>query len=658
MADSLDIPLAHSDENGSAALQGEPSSDENKLIIDDLDTFWDELTTSLHVSRYVTDSVTKGIVSAVEQEAARQIASKDVEIVLLNEKLQQLGNSSLSLSEGRDKYYEEVYSLRQQLEAISKSLLNSEWGLSVSHYNNFEGSEDASKHRSKEQSSKDGLVKENGSKVRNEEIFVDPTVLKHMNRDDLIAHFNKMMNQMKRQHDSAVQEMTEEIFRLKRENLKKEGPNPWHLRNNKELELMRKKICGVMSKLDDLLMENKRTIRIKADAFPGQQDKIKVVDSHSQQLQGAPTNNEGERCATSTKDSHFASIEADYISQIRRLESDIEDASIATIIREETEKILVTEFITEIKIGLHGYEMEFNMNKDICSIIQNEAIAKAISNINSSSLKYEENSSAEAASLQMQEIEKLKVTVDSFNLLMREKEETLSKIELGAMKGHMDLLCHNLDSLRGKVEKQDSYISEKSREFAVIVSRFEQALQLVHCNEITLSELNDRLRTLSDSQKEVEKQNRVLRAIIEEKEKASSSSISKEKESMECMRCVVESMRDFEKFVMNQQTTIANKVQHSESRLCLLKEQCKHLVKEGSLLRKKALRYTEISETRGSNLQKAELEVDLLGDEVEALTDLLAKIYIALDHYSPVLLHYTGVMETLNMIKKHISMSK
>uniref|UniRef100_A0A0A9CMG5 Uncharacterized protein n=1 Tax=Arundo donax TaxID=35708 RepID=A0A0A9CMG5_ARUDO len=124
------------------------------------------------------------------------------------------------------------------------------------------------------------------------------------------------------------------------------------------------------------------------------------------------------------------------------------------------------------------------------------------------------------------------------------------------------------------------------------------------------------------------------------------------------MKQVIESIRDFEKFIADQQTIVANKIQHSESRICLLKEQCKHLAKEGNLLRKKALRYKEISETRGSNLQKAELEVDLLGHEVEALTDLLAKIYIALDHYSPVLQHYTGVMETLNMIKKHISMAK
>ncbi|BAT06964.1 Os09g0133800, partial [Oryza sativa Japonica Group] len=127
---------------------------------------------------------------------------------------------------------------------------------------------------------------------------------------------------------------------------------------------------------------------------------------------------------------------------------------------------------------------------------------------------------------------------------------------------------HELDSLRGKVAKQDSGISDKCRDFDVIVSRLEQALQHVHRNEIALKELNDRFRTVSDSQKEVEKQNKVLHAIIKEKEKGFSSSISKEKEFTECMRCVVESMRGFEKLVTDQQTIIAHKVQHNESR-CL-----------------------------------------------------------------------------------------
>lgn len=37
------------------------------------------------------------------------------------------------------------------------------------------------------------------------------------------------------------------------------------------------------------------------------------------------------------------------------------------------------------------------------------------------------------------------------------------------------------------------------------------------------------------------------------------------------------------------------------------------------------------------------IQVDLLGDEVDTLLSLLEKIYIALDHYSPVLQHYPGV---------------
>lgn len=36
-------------------------------------------------------------------------------------------------------------------------------------------------------------------------------------------------------------------------------------------------------------------------------------------------------------------------------------------------------------------------------------------------------------------------------------------------------------------------------------------------------------------------------------------------------------------------------------------------------------------------------QVDLLGDEVDTLLNLLEKIYIALNHYSPVLKHYPGV---------------
>lgn len=657
---SLDEPL--SDTDGYAIVQGVPSSDGDELVIvDEMDSLWDDVNTMVDFSTFVTYSVVKGFVKDVQQEVVQQIASKDEEIMLLHQRLLQLGNGSLSLHEGRDRKYDEVYSIRQQLDAISQSLLNSEWGLPGSQYNS-EGAEDVSKHRGKEQFSRNGPTKDETHEAPSE-VVVDPSCLTHMDRNALIAHFKKEMTSMKMQHDSEVQRNTEEIFALKRKLLNKEGSNPWHLRHNKEFEQVRKKIGEVVMRLDGLLLENNKrtTSGIKAEtlAVTGQQDKSNAVDSEIQQ-QGTATNNQEAACVFSTQASQFASIEADHAKKIGTLESDIEDARIATIIGEEIEMIVLREFINEIKMELHGNELEYNMKQDICSVIQSEAVAEAALNVNSSLLKFnEEKSCTEAAStLQKQEIENLKLAIDSFSKVMREKEAFVCQIELGAMKGHMDLLSHQVDLLADKVEKQDSCISEKNKEFDIIVGRLEQALQRVHQNEINFSELQDGFRNATDSLKEVEKQNQFLRDIIQDKEKVFTSTIYKEKEFKERMTNLVESMREFGNFVTDQQAIIANKVQHSESRFCLLKDQCKHLAKEGNLFKKKALWYKEISETRGSNLQKAELEVDLLGDEVEALTDLLAKIYIALDHYSPVLQHYTGVMETLNMIKKHISTAK
>ncbi|KAG5622036.1 hypothetical protein H5410_007254 [Solanum commersonii] len=49
------------------------------------------------------------------------------------------------------------------------------------------------------------------------------------------------------------------------------------------------------------------------------------------------------------------------------------------------------------------------------------------------------------------------------------------------------------------------------------------------------------------------------------------------------------------------------------------------------------------------------IQVDLLGDEVDTLLSLVEKIYIALDHYSPVLQHYPGIMEILKLIKRELT---
>ena len=124
MADISDV--WPNDAHGSAAVHCEPSSNENVSFLDDMDSFWEDVNARFHVSRFVTDTVMKGVLTDVHEEAARQIASKDEEIASLNQKLQQVENSSLISLEGRDKRYDEFYCLREQLDTISKSLLSSE----------------------------------------------------------------------------------------------------------------------------------------------------------------------------------------------------------------------------------------------------------------------------------------------------------------------------------------------------------------------------------------------------------------------------------------------------------------------------------------------------------------------------------------------------
>ena len=102
----------------------------------------------------------------------------------------------------------------------------------------------------------------------------------------------------------------------------------------------------------------------------------------------------------------------------------------------------------------------------------------------------------------------------------------------------------------------------------MIAGRLEQAMEDVRQNEIISSELLHRFRNAADSLKEAEKQNQYLRNVIQDKEKIFTSTIYKEKEFKERMTSLVESLRGFENLVTDQQTIIANKIQHSESR-CL-----------------------------------------------------------------------------------------
>uniref|UniRef100_K3YEK9 Uncharacterized protein n=2 Tax=Setaria italica TaxID=4555 RepID=K3YEK9_SETIT len=96
----------------------------------------------------------------------------------------------------------------------------------------------------------------------------------------------------------------------------------------------------------------------------------------------------------------------------------------------------------------------------------------------------------------------------------------------------------------------------------------------------------------------------------------------------------------FQAMFMDFEAVTCGKLGTTVLRLRGLDKQLANLAEQVSSLKKSELIYRTAFTGRCCDLQTAEAEVDLLGDEVELLLGLVSKTYKALNHYSPVLQHY------------------
>ncbi|KAG2567511.1 hypothetical protein PVAP13_7NG359000 [Panicum virgatum] len=112
----------------------------------------------------------------------------------------------------------------------------------------------------------------------------------------------------------------------------------------------------------------------------------------------------------------------------------------------------------------------------------------------------------------------------------------------------------------------------------------------------------------------------------------------------------------FQAMSMDFEAVTCGKLETAVLRLRDLDKQLANLVEQVSSLKKSELIYRTPFTRRCCDLQTAEAEVDLLGDEVDLLLGLLRKTYKVLDHYSPVLQHYHWIRETLNMLGKELAL--
>ncbi|XP_020269132.1 WPP domain-associated protein-like [Asparagus officinalis] len=624
--------------------------------------------------REISSILIKSSVSTIQDELEKKLHEQKGLINMLNKNRQQS--------------VDELSSMREDLDTICRSLSSSDSGPLLSH-NSLDSFDEwnTSKrkdHPSRRLSGNHHLpyavqAEENGNTLMKPEDcekpmmeVADPLQLKQMSKDELASYYKTEMIKMRRQHDSALQEKTEELFKLKREFLREKGSSLF--KKDKEFELLKKKIPEVILKLDGILLEKEKLsiVQNDHDELCSLKGNIDTLLFENERLRGllSEKGKEVKNLSSQVSDASnqmflHSSAEAKLLQQINGLEGDLKDVQIEASIQDELHGIILKELVSENKCALEDAEIEARLVQDTYTTVVGGFIADGLSKINSFlSNHFAEKSSLEALvcekeraiSEEIEEEKKLKETIASLSTLMKEKEHDASTrfSTLMQQKQQFDLLNQEIDLLKEQIIKQEVLISDSKAEADSMKRRLEEALRQIHESEMEIKKLNENLLTTSTALEEAEKEKTVLHAIIEDRENKLLSSITKEKQQAKYMDSIVSSLMELSKASIDFENKMATDIERNEARLKILSRRWVPIMQQANMMSTKALLYKQMLEIKSSNLQKAEAEVDLLGDEVDALLSLLGKIYIALDHYSPVLQHYPGVMETLKLVQREL----
>jgi hypothetical protein len=145
--------------------------------------------------------------------------------------------------------------------------------------------------------------------------------LNGMTREQVITYFKSEISKMKRMHESALQEKTEELFRLKRE----KGSHS--LKNDIEFEPLRKKIPELVLRMDQIISKN-----IKVPAICMTHDEL------------------DERCRLMSRidalfyeNQHFRGLLADRMKDVKALSSQLSEASTELSIQMLSEEELLRQ---------------------------------------------------------------------------------------------------------------------------------------------------------------------------------------------------------------------------------------------------------------------------------------------------------------------------
>ncbi|XP_052179540.1 WPP domain-associated protein [Diospyros lotus] len=565
----------------------------------------------------------------------------------------------------------EVSNLKKELDVILKSLSHPETGShDMDHF--------IRKGLSNHVSSSTSLWEGNGifeeSKNGMPENW-EAAQLKHLSKDEIVNYFNNMITTMKRNHESKVLQMIEECFSLKREFLKEKGSS-LPFRKDKDLDILRRKIPEVISKLDGILVENEKlsTLSNNCETIDSLKDRLNSLLLENRQLMDSLSDKRKElKCTSSQLSDATEKIlqhslqEAALLKLIGNLESAVEDGKIQATVSEEVYKCVLRELTYQVihnaeelemqsivmqevyeilykeavegtevcsKREIDDFDIEFLIKEGLCAVIFRDSVKDAQSQISDLSTDYlHENDNR--VSLELKVLEKTK----ELDLIKGELSDAVKQIEVDKVE---------IKNLKDHVGSQEAMLAKESEELDLVKRQLADVMEQIEVG-------NQKLELMANKVSEADEQRNKLLAVIQEKQNAILSLEVKENELQKQMKVAVDLILGISRALSDFECRVAEGFKKNNLRLEESTHQLISLIQKTSTLKRTKLLYKQKLERRCADLRTAEAEVDLLGDEVDTLLSLLEKIYIALDHYSPILRHYPGIIEILKLVKRELS---
>lgn len=499
--------------------------------------------------------------------------------------------------------YKEISSLRQELDSIFKILSLSEAGLLISH-GSLENTEEWCHNKKADhfhvKLSTDHLppstLEENGthedSKISRPE-NLDSSLLKQMSKDELITYITKL----RRNHESQVQEKTEENFQLRREilNLKERGSS-FPSKKDKDLDLLKKKIPDVISKLNNILVVNEKMLQFSEniDSFSNLKGRLDILHSENHQIKEMLSDKKKEVKSLSSQLSDAVEqlsqqqlTEKKWLQTIQKLEDDVGGAHAEVAVIQDVYKCLFADMLSEFRYNTEESHLRNSFEQEIYEMILKETADTAQASIG---LEIEEGDmestmmqglldinhivfrealmeANEALKFETAEKQKLEFEMLRSKSAVEEKEKLIQEAAAALVqeKQKMEFASDQVNSLTAKTVQQHKLIEETSKELDVTQGELVAAMKEIQQYKEQMRLLHRRLEQKMDELGVIDEERRALCAANQKQQDALKLFEAKERESVKQMELTINLIHK----LLNMITGFEARVNKDISRNCL-----------------------------------------------------------------------------------------